>query len=125
DCSSGWTAYGKHCYKVFDEPKTWEDAEKFCSEQANGGHLVSFRSSKEADFVVTLTAQTKESEIVWMGLSKIWNQCDWGWTNGAKLNYEAWAEAESYCVWFSSTNKEWKSRPCSLFGHFVCKSPAW
>nr|UMK70484.1 C-type lectin 12 [Bitis atropos]UMK70486.1 C-type lectin 14 [Bitis atropos]UMK70487.1 C-type lectin 15 [Bitis atropos] len=123
DCASGWTAYGQHCYKVFDEPKSWADAEKFCTEQAKGGHLVSFHSKKEADFVFKLTSQTLESEILWMGLSKIWNECNWAWSNGAKLEYKNWAE-ESYCVYFSTSEEGWSTRPCGMMGHFVCKSPA-
>nr|B4XT02.1 RecName: Full=Snaclec B3/B5; AltName: Full=C-type lectin B3/B5; Flags: Precursor [Macrovipera lebetina]ABW82674.1 c-type lectin [Macrovipera lebetina]ABW82676.1 c-type lectin [Macrovipera lebetina] len=123
NCASGWSGYDQHCYKVFDKPKSWADAEKFCKKQTSGGHLVSFHSSEETDFVVKLVSQTLESQILWMGLSKVWNQCDWGWSNGAKLKYKAWAE-ESYCVYFSSTKKGWRSRACRLLGHFVCKSPA-
>uniref|UniRef100_Q6X5S1 Snaclec 5 n=2 Tax=Echis TaxID=8699 RepID=SL5_ECHPL len=123
ECLPDWFHYEGHCYRVFDEPKTWADAEKFCSEQANGGHLVSVHSKKEAGLVGVLAYQTLESPIVWMGLSKIWNQCDWTWTNGAKLKYEAWAE-ESYCIHITSKKKEWKSLPCRNYGHFVCKSPA-
>nr|Q9PRP7.1 RecName: Full=Snaclec carinactivase-1 regulatory subunit 14 kDa chain; Short=CA-1 14 kDa subunit; AltName: Full=CA-1 25 kDa subunit chain 1 [Echis carinatus]AAB36412.1 carinactivase-1, CA-1=25 kda subunit/prothrombin activator {N-terminal} [Echis carinatus, leucogaster, venom, Peptide Partial, 30 aa] [Echis carinatus] len=30
DCLPDWFHYEGHCYRVFDEPKKWADAEKFC-----------------------------------------------------------------------------------------------
>nr|BAP39964.1 C-type lectin F IX/X B [Protobothrops flavoviridis] len=123
DCPSDWSSYEGHCYKPFSEPKNWADAENFCTQQHAGGHLVSFQSSEEADFVVKLAFQTFGHSIFWMGLSNVWNQCNWQWSNAAMLRYKAWAE-ESYCVYFKSTNNKWRSRACRMMAQFVCEFQA-
>uniref|UniRef100_T1E3D6 C-type lectin 7 n=1 Tax=Crotalus horridus TaxID=35024 RepID=T1E3D6_CROHD len=123
DCPSGWSSYEGHCYKPFNEPKTWDDAENFCTQQHTGGHLVSFHSTEEADFVSKLAFQTFGQSIFWIGLSNVWNKCSWQWSNGAMLKYEDWAE-ESYCVYFKSTNNKWRSRACRMLAHFVCEFQA-
>ncbi|KAL7979824.1 hypothetical protein Chor_008162 [Crotalus horridus] len=28
DCPSGWSAYDRYCYKPFNEPQNWDDAEE-------------------------------------------------------------------------------------------------
>ena len=39
DCPNGWErlSEGKHCYRLFQEKKSWKHAEIFCNSQ--GGHL--------------------------------------------------------------------------------------
>nr|AAM22789.1 ACF 1/2 B-chain [Deinagkistrodon acutus] len=123
DCPSDWSSYEGHCYKPFNEPKNWADAENFCTQQHTGGHLVSFQSTEEADFVVKLAFQTFDYGIFWMGLSNIWNQCNWQWSNAAMLKYTDWAE-ESYCVYFKSTNNKWRSITCRMIANFVCEFQA-
>nr|Q9YGN4.1 RecName: Full=Snaclec salmorin subunit B; Flags: Precursor [Gloydius brevicaudus]AAD18056.1 fibrinogen clotting inhibitor B chain [Gloydius brevicaudus] len=122
DCPSGWSSYEGHCYKLFNQQSQWAHAEKFCTLQHTGGHLVSFHSTEEADFVVKLAFQNFGHGIFWMGLSNVWNQCSWQWSNAAKLKYEAWAEI--YCVYFKSTNNKWRSRACRMEAYFVCEFQA-
>nr|P0DJC9.1 RecName: Full=Snaclec aspercetin subunit beta [Bothrops asper] len=54
DCPSDWSSYEGHCYRVFKPPKDWADAERFCSQQAKGGHLVSIERFGREDFVSNL-----------------------------------------------------------------------
>uniref|UniRef100_A0A1L8D647 BATXCTL5 n=1 Tax=Bothrops atrox TaxID=8725 RepID=A0A1L8D647_BOTAT len=123
DCPSDWSSYEGHCYRVFIEPQNWADAEKFCTKQQTGGHLVSFQSSKKANFVLKLAQQSIDYGIFWMGLSNLWNQCNWQWIDGAILKYKDWAE-ESYCLYFKSKNNKWRSMACTQLAYFICKIQA-
>ncbi|XP_039174583.1 snaclec 1 isoform X4 [Crotalus tigris] len=96
-CPLGWSSYEGHCYRVFQQEMTWEDAEKFCTQQHKGSHLVSFRSSEEADFLVSITYPVLKADLVWTGLRDIWNKCKLEWSDGTKLDYKAWSE-ESECI---------------------------
>uniref|UniRef100_A0A1L8D672 BATXCTL2 n=1 Tax=Bothrops atrox TaxID=8725 RepID=A0A1L8D672_BOTAT len=123
DCPSDWSSYEGHCYRVFNEPKNWADAENFCTQQQTGGHLVSFQSKEEADFVLKLVQQSMDHGIFWMGLSNLWNQCNWQWSDGAILKYKDWPE-ESYCLYFKSKNNKWRSRACTQVAYFICEFQA-
>nr|Q8JIW1.2 RecName: Full=Snaclec agkisacutacin subunit B; Short=Agk-B; Flags: Precursor [Deinagkistrodon acutus]AAF26287.1 agkisacutacin B chain [Deinagkistrodon acutus] len=123
DCPSDWSSYEGHCYKPFDEPKTWADAEKFCTQQHKGSHLASFHSSEEADFVVTLTTPSLKTDLVWIGLKNIWNGCYWKWSDGTKLDYKDWRE-QFECLVSRTVNNEWLSMDCGTTCSFVCKFQA-
>nr|2VRP_B Chain B, AGGRETIN BETA CHAIN [Calloselasma rhodostoma] len=123
DCPSGWSSYEGHCYKPFNEPKNWADAERFCKLQPKHSHLVSFQSAEEADFVVKLTRPRLKANLVWMGLSNIWHGCNWQWSDGARLNYKDWQE-QSECLAFRGVHTEWLNMDCSSTCSFVCKFKA-
>uniref|UniRef100_T1DE73 Lectin_alpha-CohCI-2 n=1 Tax=Crotalus helleri TaxID=8741 RepID=T1DE73_CROHE len=92
DCLSDWSSYREYCYKFFQQEKTWDDAERFCTKQAKGGHLVSFESAGEADFVAQLVPEnikaTKYS--AWIGLRVQDNeqQCNSKWSDGSSVSYD-------------------------------------
>uniref|UniRef100_A0A6B2F7N8 C-type lectin domain-containing protein n=1 Tax=Bothriechis nubestris TaxID=1766655 RepID=A0A6B2F7N8_9SAUR len=123
DCPSGWSSYEGHCYRVFEEEMNWADAENVCTQQHTGGHLVSFHSTEEADFVVQLASQIFDYAIFWMGLSNLWNKCNWQWSDAAMLKYEAWAE-ESYCAYFDTTDNQWSTISCRRMAFFACEFQA-
>nr|UMW88217.1 C-type lectin [Pseudocerastes urarachnoides] len=123
DCPSDWSSHEGHCYKVFKLLKTWEDAEKFCTEQVNGGHLVSFRSSEEVDFMIKLAYPILKASLVWIGLSDYWRDCHWKWSDGAKLDYKAWSD-EPNCFVAKTTDNQWLRWKCNSSRYFVCKLPA-
>ncbi|XP_039174580.1 snaclec 1 isoform X2 [Crotalus tigris] len=122
-CPLGWSSYEGHCYRVFQQEMTWEDAEKFCTQQHKGSHLVSFRSSEEADFLVSITYPVLKADLVWTGLRDIWNKCKLEWSDGTKLDYKAWSE-ESECIISKTTDNQWLSRACSKTHNVVCKFQA-
>uniref|UniRef100_T1E3Z0 C-type lectin 11a n=1 Tax=Crotalus horridus TaxID=35024 RepID=T1E3Z0_CROHD len=128
DCPSGWSSYEGHCYKPFNEPKTWDDAESFCTEQAKGGHLVSIESSEEADFVAQLVANNVRRGIsyIWIGLRVQGEekQCSSKWSDGSSVSYENWIEAESKtCLGLEQdTNHKWVNIYCGQRNPFVCKA---
>uniref|UniRef100_J3SBN5 C-type lectin 19 n=1 Tax=Crotalus adamanteus TaxID=8729 RepID=J3SBN5_CROAD len=92
DCPSGWSAYDRYCYKVMKRLKTWDDAERFCTEQEKGAHLVSIESAGEADFVAQLVAENimKNKYYVWIGLriQGEEKQCNTKWSDGSSVSYE-------------------------------------
>nr|ANN23917.1 C-type lectin 1 [Crotalus tzabcan] len=122
-CPLGWSSYEGHCYKIFKQAMTWADAEKFCTQQHKGSHLVSFHSSEEVDFVISMTWPMLKLDLVWIGLSNIWNECRLEWTDGTRLDYKAWS-AESECIIAKTTDNQWLSRPCSRTQKVVCKFQA-
>uniref|UniRef100_Q6X5T2 Snaclec 6 n=1 Tax=Bitis arietans TaxID=8692 RepID=SL6_BITAR len=122
-CPFGWSGYDQNCYKAFEELMTWADAEKFCTQQHKGSHLLSLHNIAEADFVVKTTVSGSKDGVIWMGLSDVWNECNWGWTDGAQLDYKAWNVA-SNCFIFKTAENNWSRTDCSGTHNFVCKSPA-
>nr|Q9YI92.1 RecName: Full=Snaclec mamushigin subunit beta; Flags: Precursor [Gloydius blomhoffii]BAA34425.1 mamushigin beta [Gloydius blomhoffii] len=120
DCPSDWSSYEGHCYRVFQKEMTWEDAEKFCTQQRKESHLVSFHSSEEVDFVVSMTWPILKYDFVWIGLNNIWNECMVEWTDGTRLSHNAWI-TESECIAAKTTDNQWLSRPCSRTYNVVCK----
>uniref|UniRef100_A0A194AQQ0 C-type lectin 1a n=1 Tax=Agkistrodon piscivorus TaxID=8715 RepID=A0A194AQQ0_9SAUR len=122
-CPLGWSSYEGHCYKVFQKEMTWADAEKFCTQQHTGSHLVSFHSSEEVDFVVSKTYPILGADFIWIGLSNVWNQCRLEWSNGAKLDYNAWSE-ESECIASKTVGNQWWSRSCNMTRNVACKFQA-
>ncbi|XP_015671561.1 snaclec trimecetin subunit beta-like [Protobothrops mucrosquamatus] len=106
DCPSDWSSYAGHCYKPFNEAKNWADAEKFCTQQHRGSHLVSFHSSEEVDFVVSKTSPILKHDFVWMGLSNVWNECAKEWSDGTKLDYKAWS-GQSDCITSKTSKSMW------------------
>nr|P81996.1 RecName: Full=Snaclec echicetin subunit beta [Echis carinatus sochureki]AAB32774.1 echicetin beta subunit=inhibitor of von Willebrand factor and thrombin-glycoprotein Ib binding [Echis carinatus, venom, Peptide, 123 aa] [Echis carinatus] len=123
NCLPDWSVYEGYCYKVFKERMNWADAEKFCMKQVKDGHLVSFRNSKEVDFMISLAFPMLKMELVWIGLSDYWRDCYWEWSDGAQLDYKAW-DNERHCFAAKTTDNQWMRRKCSGEFYFVCKCPA-
>nr|Q5FZI5.1 RecName: Full=Snaclec trimecetin subunit beta; Flags: Precursor [Protobothrops mucrosquamatus]AAW69916.1 trimecetin beta-chain precursor [Protobothrops mucrosquamatus] len=120
DCPSDWSSFRRYCYQVFQQKMNWEDAEKFCTQQHRGSHLVSFHSSEEVDFVVSKTLPILKANFVWMGLSNVWNECAKEWSDGTKLDYKAWS-GQSDCITSKTTDNQWLSMDCSSKRYVVCK----
>nr|B4XSY4.1 RecName: Full=Snaclec A1; AltName: Full=C-type lectin A1; Flags: Precursor [Macrovipera lebetina]ABW82656.1 c-type lectin [Macrovipera lebetina] len=130
DCLPGWSSHEGHCYKVFNLDKTWEDAEKFCTEQANSGHLVSIDSKKEANFVAELVSQnikeTRRTDFVWIGLraEDKRQHCSSEWSDGSSINYQNWIEAESKkCLGLEKQTRyrKWVNLNCGQPYRFTCE----
>nr|AMB36339.1 C-type lectin snaclec-2 [Vipera ammodytes ammodytes] len=121
DCPSDWSSYEGHCYKVFKEEMNWEDAEKFCTEQASGGHLLSLKSTEEVDFMTSLVFPILKFDLIWIGLSNLWRDCHWGWTDGVKLDYKAWSDKPN-CYVAKTIDYQWLRVDCSRTYNFICKS---
>nr|Q9YGN5.1 RecName: Full=Snaclec salmorin subunit A; Flags: Precursor [Gloydius brevicaudus]AAD18055.1 fibrinogen clotting inhibitor A chain [Gloydius brevicaudus] len=128
-CPSGWGSNNGHCYQAFNQRMTWEDAERFCSAQAKGGHLVSIETRAEADFVAHVVAERIETSFphVWIGLRDEGKeqQCSSEWSDGSSVSYENWIEAESKtCLGLEldSNYHKWVNVYCGQRNPFVCEA---
>nr|UMK70479.1 C-type lectin 7 [Bitis atropos] len=127
-CPSDWSSHEGHCYRAFDDLKSWDDAEKFCTEQANGGHLVSIQSTQEANFVAQLVPGFKHKPkiYIWIGLRdrRKEQQCSSEWNDGSKVIYVNWKEGESQmCQALTKWTgfHKWNNIDCAGHYPFVCK----
>ncbi|KAG5858199.1 Encode snake venom C-type Lectin protein [Bothrops jararaca] len=128
DCPSGWSAYDQYCYKPINEPQNWDDAERFCSEEVNGGHLVSIESAGEADFVAKLVAENKHSRElnVWIGMRVQGKekQCSSNWSDGSCVCYENLVERRTKkCFVLEGREgfRKWSNLNCEQRIPFVCE----
>nr|AMK37408.1 C-type lectin 1b [Bitis arietans] len=119
-CLPDWSSYKGHCYKVFKVEKTWADAEKFCKELVNGGHLMSVDSREEGEFISKLALEKMRIVLVWIGLSHFWRICPLRWTDGARLDYRALSD-EPICFVAESFHNKWIQWTCNRKKSFVCK----
>ncbi|KAM3832797.1 snaclec VP12 subunit A [Vipera latastei] len=127
DCLPGWSFYEGNCYKAFDEPKSWVDAEKFCQKQSNGKHLASIEGLGKANFVAKLVSETlREPQIhVWIGLrdQSERQQCSSHWTDGSAVSYEKVVRfTKCFGLNKKTDYRTWVGLRCGLAYPFICMS---
>ena len=81
--------FGRNSYLVIDKNTTWTDAESYC--KLLGGHLVTFNSDAEREFVNSLLQQGNR---YWYYLGASKKNGAWTWVDGTPGNYIAWNENE-------------------------------
>uniref|UniRef100_J3SDV3 C-type lectin 3f n=1 Tax=Crotalus adamanteus TaxID=8729 RepID=J3SDV3_CROAD len=134
-CPPTWSSTRQYCYRPFKQAMTWDDAERFCTEQAKDGHLVSVETSLEASFVhIVLSANAKYlTHYVWIGL-RVQNKGQPGpppqSANGASFSFQP-CSSISYenlvdpfqCFMASSrtSHREWLKVDCERQHSFMCK----
>ncbi|XP_022799604.1 uncharacterized protein LOC111337536 isoform X3 [Stylophora pistillata] len=126
DCGKGWKKLTlnsvRGCYKLFKEPKTWENALVSCmDEQAS---LASILSDDEE----TMISQVYLKSDFWIGYNDIDNEGDWVWTDRMTSSYTNWDEKSPNnggvsCAIVTSTGK-WHDEPCQSQFSFICKKPS-
>ncbi|XP_030851490.1 echinoidin [Strongylocentrotus purpuratus] len=106
-CPTFWTAFDRHCYRLFSQNLTWSDAETFCQSYTvpslGGGlasmdtlaHLVSVHSHAEQNFINILyeTSRKKDDTIggLWLGIHDLTTEGEFKWSDGSDIDYTAWA----------------------------------
>uniref|UniRef100_A0A194AS88 C-type lectin 2 n=1 Tax=Sistrurus miliarius barbouri TaxID=8759 RepID=A0A194AS88_SISMB len=128
DCPSDWSSYRQYCYKFFQQEMTWEAAERFCSEQAEGGHLVSIESDGEAAFVAELVPENIKATkyYVWIGLriQGQEQQCSTKWSDGSSISYEnlvKQATKKCFVLKEEAGVRKWVNVYCGKKYVFTCK----
>uniref|UniRef100_A0A3P9JZL0 C-type lectin domain-containing protein n=1 Tax=Oryzias latipes TaxID=8090 RepID=A0A3P9JZL0_ORYLA len=129
NCPMFWYSYGDRCYKYVATPMTWGNAELHCVSQ--NANLVSVHSVEEEAFVKMLIQNFDPAEAPnWIGLSDAQEEGGWMWSDGSKVDFQAWLTGEpnnshgnEHCGTTNwGTTKEWNDHRCTYTHPFVCKS---
>lgn len=130
-CLSGWTKFGRSCYKSFDAKMLWHAAKAHC--QRDGASLVAINDAYELNFVRNLTRRIYGDYAVWIGLRRD-SQGEFSrWENGEPLAYTKWFKNEpdnlfgdENCVEMFKYTGRWMDSTCtgvSARSHpFICES---
>ena len=98
-CPNGWErlSEGKHCYRLFQEKKTWEDAESFCNGQ--GGHLAAVTNQEIHNYV------NRKNVPVWVGGTDQQREGIWRWSDCSAWSFESWG-IDVFCFALCVENKQ-------------------
>ncbi|KAM3833408.1 C-type lectin lectoxin-Lio2-like [Vipera latastei] len=134
DCAFDWSSFNGSCYKFFELRKTWEDAEMYCRQEEEGGHLASIHSWNESAYMARLASNRAgllpAISNVWIGLSDPEENRKWQWSDGSHFLYKSWKRGEpnhlwrnEYCVELSlfSGYFRWNGQRCGSMRYFICK----
>uniref|UniRef100_A0A667YIT1 C-type lectin domain-containing protein n=1 Tax=Myripristis murdjan TaxID=586833 RepID=A0A667YIT1_9TELE len=126
-CYSGWESHGSRCFRFFNYPHTWVEAEQYCLHfHAN---LVSIHDSYENYFVKELIRrETGQHPRTWIGATDSNQNSLWFWTDGSRFDYSAWDTAQpdnwkgtEHCVEMNhGGRKGWNDAECQHKFPFVC-----
>ncbi|XP_013387112.2 macrophage mannose receptor 1-like [Lingula anatina] len=132
-CSGDWARFGRHCYKTFEDQRTWTSAKNTCRRQ--GGDLVSILNEDENNFVSGFAGGAHVNPVeVWTGLNdrRIVNQFEW--TDDSTVTFTRWQSREpnnhlgkELCVslYTTGTNTgKWQDADCAQLLPYICKKPA-
>ena len=141
-----WEKYNDICYRFFAEPKSWEDAQKFCCDEYEG-NLVSISDADELDFVNILWWSSLEPgslaptaddpylpDTLWIGLWRDPGTGKWNWRGvpDVEAEYMYWhsrepsGDGDCAHMWKNDKNpagEKWNDRPCTKKSPFICEFP--
>eukprot|EP00091_Calanus_sinicus_P011737 TRINITY_DN264_c0_g1_i2.p1 TRINITY_DN264_c0_g1~~TRINITY_DN264_c0_g1_i2.p1 ORF type:complete len:170 (-),score=40.67 TRINITY_DN264_c0_g1_i2:136-645(-) len=128
-CDSGWSRFGSHCYKYFDEAGlAWTAAKERCEKE--GAHLTSIHSEEENKFLASLVPKDAAGETyVFIGGTDAAAQGTFVWTDGSAWDYNNWMPGQpdglpdEDCSEFNfAQNTLWNDQKCTHpRGKFICK----
>uniref|UniRef100_A0A3Q2EA74 C-type lectin domain-containing protein n=1 Tax=Cyprinodon variegatus TaxID=28743 RepID=A0A3Q2EA74_CYPVA len=123
-CPADYISWYENCYKLVEEPATWDEAQTACEEQ--GGNLASIDMSYDQAFVAGVVLQGKAD--AWIGLRR--KDGSYTWTDGWPVFFTQWGPGEPSnikdegCVsmhasiWFHGT---WNDTKCDQAKSYICK----
>ncbi|XP_078342790.1 C-type lectin LmsL-like [Oculina patagonica] len=94
-CDDGWKLFDGKCFKLFQERKSWPDAEKSCKKVK--ARLVKIESEKLNDFLLKTFMQIPFDEMnlsAWIGLTDKKKEGKFVWLDGSSPTYNNWAEEQ-------------------------------
>ncbi|KAK3785697.1 hypothetical protein RRG08_055528 [Elysia crispata] len=123
DCPGDWTISltHSHCYKLFDTPKNYADAQTHCANLT--GTLTTASDEEEQAFVSSLKGSRN---IIWLGLSDSVTEGTFLWIDGALLSYTNWKSrepnnaGEEDCATMLTDGK-WNDKSCLATAKYMCK----
>ncbi|XP_068212227.1 macrophage mannose receptor 1-like isoform X2 [Palaemon carinicauda] len=126
NCLGDWDHFGGHCYKVFEESHTWNEAEQICL--SYGGHLTSINSPEEETFIQqTLWSVALSYDNLWVGL-ELDTAADKHWTDGSSIDYLHWDDGQpdlhdhENCASVNSYSTALSCTACELHLPYICES---
>ena len=108
-------------YKLYEESKSWSDAEAHC--KSEGGHLATVTSLEEMEVAAAAAAGVWK---VWLGGSDMEMKGSWSWTDGSKWKYENWESGygnKGDCV-IMNYEGLWLADYCIYLHPVLCQFPA-
>lgn len=116
------------CYKVFNETKTWVEAEFFCRQllSTSTTYLVKITSEAENHFIHSHLLKNA-SEIFWIGGNDLNTEGTWLWVeDSSPVEYDNWAsgqpsnETNSDCMAIKGDGN-WADENCNNTYSFICE----
>ncbi|XP_038845355.1 macrophage mannose receptor 1 [Salvelinus namaycush] len=126
-CPSGYVSWYKNCYKLVEEPKTWEAAQVACEQE--GGNLASVDMSYDQAFVAGAILQGKAD--AWIGLRRKDDSSSYKWTDGWTVFFTHWGPGEPSnhkaegCVSMHADpifHGTWNDTDCNSAKAYICKT---
>ncbi|XP_056147018.1 macrophage mannose receptor 1 [Lampris incognitus] len=125
-CPDGYMSWYQNCYKLMEEPITWDAAQRACEQQ--GGNLASIDLSYDQAFIAGVVLQGKAD--AWIGLRREDDTGSYKWTDNWPVFYTHWGPGEPSnnkgegCVsmhadlYFHGT---WNDTKCDQAKPYICK----
>jgi hypothetical protein len=129
---------GERCMRITSGEMSGTDAEEYCQEQGEEGHLVRISSDEENESVAELVwdelGEVPEPEV-WIGLNDLSDEGSHIWYDGSGSEYRNWGpgqpnnSGESDCVTLSLIDEDgwdnmWNDEQCPRSDlHGVCQLP--
>ncbi|XP_047200502.1 macrophage mannose receptor 1 [Hippoglossus stenolepis] len=124
-CPGGYVSWYQNCYKLVEEPATWDAAQKACKQQ--GGNLASIDMSYDQAFVAGVVLQGRAD--AWIGLRRQ-DESSYSWTDGWPVFFTQWGPGEPSnikdegCVSMHASrvfHGTWNDTKCDQAKPYICK----
>ncbi|XP_054845268.1 C-type lectin-like isoform X2 [Eublepharis macularius] len=131
-CPQKWTSRGFYCYRYFDTPRTFEEAQAECQSHGQHAHLTSIICAADSVFLADLVQKAEQD--IWIGLRNV-DECNsWAWTDGTPYNpaYTPWevgqpdlCNVDHVCVRLTHASKyyKWNDDLCHTRYSYICEMP--
>ncbi|XP_036973174.1 macrophage mannose receptor 1 [Acanthopagrus latus] len=124
-CPDGYISWYQNCYKLVEEPATWDAAQTVCEQQ--GGNLASIDMSYDQAFIAGVVLQGKAD--AWIGLRRK-EDGSYMWTDGWPVFFTQWGPGEPSnidgegCVSMHGSpmfHGTWNDTKCDVSKPYICK----
>ncbi|KAK0140766.1 Macrophage mannose receptor 1 [Merluccius polli] len=123
-CPEGYVSWNLNCYRLVQQPDTWERAQQDCVTQ--GGNLASIDMSYDQAFVAGAVLQGRAD--AWIGLRR--KNTSYSWTDGWPVLFTQWGPGEPSnhvgegCVSMHASrffHGTWNDTKCDDAKPYICK----
>ncbi|XP_013400201.1 hepatic lectin-like [Lingula anatina] len=124
------TGFSNSWYRLVNEAKTWNEAERYCQELHPNGHLAMVTSAKENSFIEALLKNRVSGSrpMAYLGGHDIAAEGQWKWQNGQSMTYTNWGPNEPNnsgsmedCAEFVPATGKWNDIRCTQKQSFLCQ----